>query len=42
LKEQAVYDDRDDVFDTDFALMTGELRKLLPDVVEALGGERKD
>jgi recombination associated protein RdgC len=42
LKEQADYDDRDDVFDTDFALMTGELRKLLPDVVEALGGERKD
>jgi recombination associated protein RdgC len=41
LKEQADYDDRDDVFDTDFALMTGELRKLLPDVVEALGGERK-
>ncbi len=42
LKEQAEYDDRDDVFDTDFALMTGELRKLLPGVVDALGGERKD
>lgn len=41
LKEQADYDDRDDVFDADFALMTGELRKLLPDVVDALGGERK-
>ena len=42
LKEQAGYDERDDVFDTDFALMTGELKKLLPDVVEALGGERRD
>lgn len=42
LKEQADYDDGDDVFDTDFALMTGELRKLLPDVVNALGGEHRD
>lgn len=41
LKEQADLDDRDDVFDADFAMMTGELKKLLPDVIDALGGERK-
>lgn len=41
LKEQADISDQDDVFDADFALMTGELKKLLPDVIEALGGERK-
>ncbi len=41
LKEQGDYSDKDDVFDTDFALMTGELKKLLPDVIESLGGERK-
>lgn len=41
LKEQAEHDDRDDIFDADFAMMTGELRKLLPDVIEALGGESK-
>jgi len=29
----------DERFDTDFALMTGELAKLLADLVEALGGE---
>jgi recombination associated protein RdgC len=40
LKEQA--DAEDDVFDADFALMTGELRKLLPDVIDALGGERAE
>lgn len=40
LKEQADSIDLDDVFDTDFAMMTGELRKLLPDIIEALGGER--
>lgn len=28
-----------DHFDADVALMTGELRKLIPDLVEALGGE---
>jgi recombination associated protein RdgC len=40
LKEQADISDQDDVFDADFALMTGELKKLLPDVIDALGGER--
>ncbi len=41
LKEQADISDQDDVFDTDFAIMTGELKKLLPDVIDALGGERE-
>ncbi len=40
LKEQADTSEADDVFDTDFAIMTGELRKLLPDIVNELGGER--
>ncbi len=31
----------DERFDTDFALMTGELAKLIGDLVEALGGEEK-
>ncbi len=31
----------DEQFDSDFALMTGELSKLIADLVEALGGERK-
>jgi recombination associated protein RdgC len=30
----------DEQFDLDFALMTGEVAKLLVDVVEALGGEK--
>ena len=30
---------KDDGFDTDTAIATGELRKLLPDLLEALGGE---
>lgn len=30
---------KDDGFDTDAAIATGELRKLLPDLIEALGGE---
>lgn len=30
---------QDDGFDTDMAIATGELRKLLPDLLEALGGE---
>lgn len=30
---------KDDNFDADVAIATGELRKLLPDVLEALGGE---
>ncbi len=39
LQEQADKDEAEDVFDTDFALMTGELKKLLPDIVHELGGE---
>jgi recombination associated protein RdgC len=31
--------ERADGFDTDTAIATGELRKLLPDLLEALGGE---
>jgi recombination associated protein RdgC len=31
----------DERFDTDFALMTGELAKLMADLVEALGGEEQ-
>lgn len=41
LKDQADVSDLDDAFDTDFAMMIGELRKLLPDLVAALGGERR-
>lgn len=40
LKEQADTIEADDMFDTDFAIMTGELKKLLPDIVNELGGER--
>lgn len=39
LKDQAEGSGHDDVFDTDFAIMTGELRKMLADVVKVLGGE---
>ena len=39
LKEQADSDAQDDAFDADFALMSGELKKLLPAIVDALGGE---
>lgn len=44
LKEQADKDAEtaDEQFDADFALMTGELRRLLPQVVDALGGEAED
>jgi recombination associated protein RdgC len=41
LKENADQgDNADEQFDIDFALMTGEVAKLLADVVEALGGEK--
>ncbi len=40
LKEQADSYEADDAFDTDFAIMTGELKKLLPDIVHELGGEQ--
>ncbi len=35
----AAGDGKDDSFDTDVAIATGELRKLIPDLLEALGGE---
>ena len=35
-------DDDDDDFDTDAALLTGELALMLPDLLEALGGEAVD
>lgn len=37
VKEQG--EGADDMFDSDFAIMTGELRNLLPDLIAALGGE---
>ena len=39
IKNQADVNPEDDSFDTDFAMMTGELKKLIPSVVYALGGE---
>ena len=38
LKDQTDVSAEEDSFDTDFALMTGELKKLLPAVIDALGG----
>jgi recombination associated protein RdgC len=35
----AAGDGKDDAFDTDVAIATGELRKLIPDLLEVLGGE---
>jgi recombination associated protein RdgC len=32
-------DGKDDNFDGDVAIATGELQKLIPDLLEALGGE---
>ena len=37
LKDQA--DESEDAFETDFALMTGEFSRLIPDLLHALGGE---
>jgi recombination associated protein RdgC len=31
--------EQDDAFDSDFAIMTGELKKMLPEVITILGGE---
>jgi recombination associated protein RdgC len=39
--QDALASNEDELFDSDFALMTGELARLLSDVVDALGGERK-
>ena len=39
IKDQADVNSEDVSFDTDFAIMTGELKKLIPSVVDALGGE---
>ena len=42
IREQAKADDHDDaqaLFDAEFALMTGELLRLLPALVDAMGGE---
>ncbi|MBB5610373.1 recombination associated protein RdgC [Janthinobacterium sp. S3M3] len=39
LRECAIGEAADERFDSDFTLMTGELAKMLSDLVEALGGE---
>jgi recombination associated protein RdgC len=36
---QSAADGKDDDFDTDVTIATGELRQLIPDLLEALGGE---
>jgi recombination associated protein RdgC len=36
---EAMSTEKDEGFDADVAIATGELRKLLPDLLEALGGE---
>lgn len=41
LEEQTREAEADAVFETDFALMSGELRKLLPALVDLLGGEKR-
>lgn len=39
--QDAMASNEGELFDADFALMTGELARLLNDLVQALGGERK-
>jgi len=41
IKEQIDASEADDVFDTDFAIMTGELPHLLADLMGTLGGEER-
>lgn len=41
LKEKAEGSEAEELFDADFAIMTGELQHLIPDLVEVLGGEEK-
>lgn len=33
---------QEDAFDADFAILTGEVRKLIPDLLESLGGELRE
>ena len=42
IKEQSDSNESEEIFDTDFALMSGEFRKLLPAIVDLLGGELQE
>ena len=39
IKDDMAGQEQDDSFDTDFVIMTGELRKMIPAVLDLLGGE---